>query len=320
MAAVVEVRDLKKHFSSKSGPPWKRVDTTVKAVDGVSFRVESNKVVGLVGESGCGKTTVGNLVVNLLNPTSGEILFREKSILTMDDEELKAVRKKMQIVFQDPFASLDPRMTLNQVITEPFEIHELYSKKERFERAGELLTLVGLDPEYGSRYPHELSGGQRQRVAIARALTLDSEVIVADEPTSALDVSVKAQIINLLEELKERIGLSMIFISHDLSMVRHISDEIQVMYFGKIVESGPTSQIFAAPIHPYTRVLLEAIPVPNPRLRRRRKLTLQENSDAAEEALNPKFTLQPPEPGAQPELQEYEPGHLVRCFRRGTDA
>jgi ABC-type oligopeptide transport system ATPase subunit len=211
-------------------------------------------------------------------------------------------------------------MTLNQIITEPFEIHELYSKKERIERAGELLTLVGLDPQYGSRYPHELSGGQRQRVAIARALTLDSEVIVADEPTSALDVSVKAQIINLLEELKERIGLSMIFISHDLSMVRHISDEIQVMYFGKIVESGPTDEIFDAPVHPYTRVLLEAIPVPNPRLRRRRKLTLQENRDAAEEMLNPTFTMQPPEPSAQPELQEYRPGHLVRCFRRGADA
>ncbi len=314
MAPVIEVQDLRKHFSSKSGPPWKRVETTVKAVDGVSFTVENNQVVGLVGESGCGKTTVGNLVVNLLEPTGGEVRFRGRDILTMDQEELKQVRKKMQIVFQDPFASLDPRLTLNEVITEPFEIHDLYTNKERIERAGELLTMVGLDSEYGSRYPHELSGGQRQRVAIARALTLDSEVIVADEPTSALDVSVKAQIINLLEELKERIGLSMIFISHDLSMVRHISDHIQVMYFGKIVESGPTEDIFNAPVHPYTRVLLEAIPVPNPRMRRRRKLTLQENRHTSEEMLNPKLTLVPPEPGAEAELREYAPGHMVRCF------
>ena len=314
---IVRVKDLKKHFISKSGPPWKRSVSQVKAVDGVSFSLSEHQVIGLVGESGCGKTTVGNLVVNLLKPTAGTVLFRGQDINRVDEESLKAVRRKMQIVFQDPFASLDPRMTLQQIVIEPYEIHGLYEKAERRDRADHLLSIVGLDPSYGTRYPHELSGGQRQRVAIARSLALDSEVLVADEPTSALDVSVKAQIINLLEELQERIGLSMIFISHDLSMVRHISDHIEVMYYGKIVESGDTDIIFENPIHPYTRVLLEAIPVPNPRMRRRRKLSLEEQRSEGGHRLGDEFVLESPDPEAEAELYRVEADHRVRCYRRG---
>ena len=250
MIPVIEVRRLEKRFVSVGGPPWRRRRRVVKAVDDVSFSLVQDRVVGLVGESGCGKTTVGNLIVNLLPPTSGQVLFRGTSIHGMSKAELLDFRRRTQIVFQDPYASLDPRMTLDQIITEGYDIHGMYSRTERLDRAEELMKLVGLDLSYASRYPHELSGGQRQRVAIARALSLDPQVLIADEPTSALDVSVKAQIINLLEELRERIGLSMVFISHDLSMVRHISDEIVVMYLGRIVESAPTDELFESPLHP----------------------------------------------------------------------
>jgi len=314
MTPVIEVRHLKKHFVTSGGPPWRRHLRVVKAVDDVSLSLGQDRVVGLVGESGCGKTTVGNLIVNLLPPTSGEILFGGTSIHAMSREQLLDFRRRTQMVFQDPYASLDPRMTLYEIITEGYDIHDMYSQAERLVHAERLLELVGLDDSYGIRYPHELSGGQRQRVAIARALSLDPGVLIADEPTSALDVSVKAQIINLLEELRERIGLSMVFISHDLSMVRHISDEIIVMYLGKIVETAPTDELFESPLHPYTRVLLEAIPVPNPRHRRRRKLTLEEHEKAALELLGSSYRLTPGFDGHESTLEQVSPGRFVRCY------
>ena len=233
-APVLEVKNLKKHFQSRSGPPWKRSFHSVRAVDGIDFSILENDVVGMVGESGCGKSTTAALLMRILDVSDGSIIYRGADITESDDESLRRVRRRMQMVFQDPFASLDPMMTLNEIITEPFDIFGLFSKSERLERAADLLTKVGLSPEYGNRYPHELSGGQRQRVAVARALAPEPEVIIADEPTSALDVSVKAQIINLLEEIQEREGLSILFISHDLSVVHHISDSILVMYLGKV--------------------------------------------------------------------------------------
>ncbi len=312
---VVEVRRLSKHFARTGGPPWKRRRRVVRAVDDVSFRLHADRV-GLVGESGCGKSTVANLMVKLMAPTHGAVRFHGADVHRMGRREELDFRRRAQIVFQDPYASLDPRMTLSQIVTEGFDIHGLHAPAERLDRGGELLELVGLDASLGRRYPHELSGGQRQRVAIARALSLDPELVIADEPTSALDVSVKAQIVNLLEELKERRRLSVLFISHDLSVVRHISDEIVVMYLGRIVESAPTDDLFAEPIHPYTRVLLEAIPVPDPRRRRRRSMSLEDHRRAADEGLAPDFAAAPAAPDQESVLAEVRPGHRVRCYRR----
>jgi ABC-type oligopeptide transport system ATPase subunit len=316
MKELLQVCDIKKHYSSTRGPFWKRTSHTVKAVDGISFTLAENEVMGLVGESGCGKTTTGMMLIGLEKPTDGEILIGGKNLYSMDERELKATRRNMQIVFQDPFASLDPMWNLGQIIMEPFVIHNMYDTSERTERAASLLEVVGLDGSYLTRYPHELSGGQRQRVAIARTLALEPSFIIADEPTSALDVSVKAQIINLLDELQERIGLSMIFISHDLSVVYHICDSIQVMYFGKIVESGPTETIFSRPIHPYTRVLLESIPIANPRKRRDHKLSYEDQLKISQEMIGSDygFISKPGAPEAG--LHEIEPNHMVRCIRR----
>ncbi len=313
--AMLEVRDLTKHFRSTGGPPWRRREHVVRAVDGVSFDVGEQEVVGLVGESGCGKSTTGSLLMRLHEPTSGTISFRGDRIDSLPPAELKALRKNIQIVFQDPYASLDPMMTLDQIITEPFDIHSLYSTRERQERVDHLLEVVGLDRGYANRYPHELSGGQRQRVAIARALALEPSFLVADEPTSALDVSVKAQIINLLEEVQQRIGLSILFISHDLSVVRHISSRLIVMYYGKVVETGPTDEIFTRPLHPYTRVLLESIPIPNPRKRRTRRLSMETHMAEASAELGEKFRLDIGD-DPQAELVEVAPSHLVRCRKR----
>ena len=314
MSDVLQVRDLKKHFVTRSRRLWRQHERYVRAVDGISFSLGENEVIGLVGESGCGKTTAGTLIMRLLEPTDGSIVFKGTDITRLGPEELKPVRREMQIVFQDPFASLDPMMSLYQIITEPFDIHDLYAQSERIDRANHLLDIVGLDASYGTRYPHELSGGQRQRVAIARALALEPSLLIADEPTSALDVSVKAQIINLLEEVQDRIGLSILFISHDLSIVRHISDRIVVMYFGRIVETGTADEIFETPAHPYTRVLLESIPIPDPRKRRRRKLSLEDHRAAAQEFLGEGFTFTPPDSGVEPVLREISPGHLVSCY------
>lgn len=326
MNEVLTVRNLKKHYKSVKGPLWNRQRHTVKAVDGISFSLEENQVMGIVGESGCGKTTTGMMLIGLETPTEGEVNYQGENLYGMEEGALKTLRRNMQIIFQDPFASLDPMWNLGQIITEPFVIHQLYSPSERLDRTAELLKIVGLDGDYIIRYPHELSGGQRQRVAIARALALEPSFIIADEPTSALDVSVKAQIINLLEELQEEKGLSMIFISHDLSVVHHICNRIQVMYYGKIVESGPTEAIFANPIHPYTRVLLESIPVADPARRRERKLSQEDHLDISRELLGSDFTLDPPQDGSgdssiagleiDPKLEEVERDHLVRVYRR----
>lgn len=316
MNSIVEVKDLKKHFVSRQGPAWKRSERVVKAVDGISFSVGERQTMGLVGESGCGKTTTGMMLVGLEPSTSGSVSIRGEEITSIDEVKFKTIRKKMQMVFQDPYASLDPMWNLSQIICEPFVIHDLYSAAERQERVAHLLTQVGLDGSYSTRYPHELSGGQRQRVAIARALALDPEFIVADEPTSALDVSVKAQIINLLEELQEKNGLSMIFISHDLSVVYHICDYIQVMYYGKIVESGPTELLFSNPVHPYTRVLLESIPIADPKKRRSELLGYQEHKRISESILDSNYSIDPVEEGEEPLLHEIEPEHFVRCHRR----
>lgn len=324
MSAIIEVRGLTKHFTATSGPPWKRKTRTVRAVDGIDFAIDEGEVVGLVGESGCGKSTVATLLMRIYAPTAGTIAYRGEDITESNEEVLRKVRRRMQMVFQDPFASLDPMMTLNEIITEPFEIFGLFSKDERLARSSELLTQVGLSPEYGNRYPHELSGGQRQRVAVARSLASEPHVIIADEPTSALDVSVKAQIINLLEEIQKQSTLSMLFISHDLSVVRHISSRVLVMYLGKIVEHTSTRELFRRPLHPYTRVLLDAIPIPDPSKKRRRR-TLAQGEAVLENLDGCRFysrCIRRTDQcrATEPPLEEVEPGRWVACFHPGEEA
>lgn len=268
-ANLLEVRDLKKHFPIRRGV-FARVHEWVKAVDGVSFTLGSSRTLGLVGESGCGKTTVGRTVLRLQRATAGQVLFEGKSVFDLPRTELRSLRRRMQIIFQDPYGSLNPRMTVGATVGEPLWIHGLVRGTELRDRVADLLKQVGLSPDASDRYPHEFSGGQRQRVGIARALALKPAFIVCDEPTSALDVSVRAQVINLLRQLQADYGLSYLMISHDLGVVRHISHEVAVMYLGRIVEQAPTEELYQSPKHPYTRVLLSAIPVPDPRKRHAR--------------------------------------------------
>ncbi len=261
---LLQINDLTKHFPVSSGGWLRRPTAWVKAVDGVSLTVQKSKTFGLVGESGCGKTTLGRCVLRLIDPTSGQIQFEETDIVACSAKDMRRLRQKMQIIFQDPYSSLDPRHTIARIIGEPIKVHRLLNKKQRLERLEELMSVVGLRPEHLHRFPHEFSGGQRQRVCIARALALNPELIIADEPVSALDVSIQAQILNLLVDLQEQFGLTYVFISHDLSVVRHIADRVAVMYLGRIVESAPTRELFNSPRHPYTRALLSAVPVANP--------------------------------------------------------
>ncbi|MCI0336705.1 MAG: ATP-binding cassette domain-containing protein [Acidobacteria bacterium] len=254
---LVEIKDLKKYFPASH----KKI---VQAVDGVTFSIERGETLGLVGESGCGKTTVGRCILRLIEPTGGEVRFDGRDLVKLGRGELRELRRRMQIIFQDPYSSLNPRMTVGAIIGEPLEIHGVAGKKERRERVAELLRVVGLDPDYADRYPHQFSGGQRQRIGIARALALNPDFIVADEPVSALDVSVQAQVVNLLQDLQERFGLTYFFISHGLAVVKHISTRVGVMYLGKLVELAPAEEIYARPLHPYTQALLEAIPIPDP--------------------------------------------------------
>jgi peptide/nickel transport system ATP-binding protein/oligopeptide transport system ATP-binding protein len=244
----------------------------VNAVDGVSFVVEAGKTLAVVGESGCGKSTVSRLVLRLIEPDTGSLRFEGRDLLAMDVEQLRGFRREAQIIFQDPYASLNPRMTVNQILSEPLALHDLVPKARRRARVEELLQLVGLEPRHARRYPHEFSGGQRQRIAIARALAVEPKLIICDEPVSALDVSIRSQILNLLRDLQNRLGLAYIFVSHDLAVVKHIADRVAVMNFGRIVETADAEALFAAPRHPYSRALLSAIPVPNPRAKRSRIL------------------------------------------------
>ncbi len=265
---VLEVRDLVKHFPITRGILFRKKIGEVKAVDGVSFTLRRGETLGVVGESGCGKSTLARLLVGLEQPTSGTILVRGENISQLRGAALSRARRNIQMVFQDPYTSLNPRMTVGDIVGEPFAIHpDVVPRNKRREAVQELLELVGLNPDHINRYPHQFSGGQRQRIGIARALALRPEIIICDEPVSALDVSIQAQVVNLLEELQDELGLSYIFIAHDLSVVRHISDRVAVMYLGKIVETGNDVDIYDHPTHPYTQALLSAVPVPDPTLR-----------------------------------------------------
>lgn len=269
---LVTVRNLKKHFPLHKKGWLSRARRVVHAVDGVSLDIKPGEVLGLVGESGCGKSTLGRLILRLLKPTSGQILFQGEDILLADHRRMRELRREMQIIFQDPYASLNPRMTVGAILEEPFIIHRLGKRNERQKNVIELLMKVGLDQDAVHRYPHEFSGGQRQRIGVARALTLNPRFIVADEPVSSLDVSIQAQIINLLEDLQEEYQLSLLFIAHDLNIVRHISDRVAVMYLGRIVEMASVDVLYTQPLHPYTEALLAAIPVPDPKTKRSRIL------------------------------------------------
>jgi peptide/nickel transport system ATP-binding protein/oligopeptide transport system ATP-binding protein len=265
---LLEVRNLVKHFPIRSNSLLRRSVGEVQAVSGVSFELRPAQTLGLVGESGSGKSTVGRCVLRLHEPTSGEVRYEGRDMLTMSHREMRRLRAEVQVVFQDPYASLDPRMTVTGIVGEGLRIHGRYTSREQ---VSDLLTLVGLDPSHGSRYPHEFSGGQRQRIGIARALALEPKLLVLDEPVSALDVSIQAGVVNLLERLQDQLGLAYLFIAHDLSVVRHTSDVVAVMYLGKIVETGTRTQIYESPAHPYTQALLSAVPIPDPRKERERR-------------------------------------------------
>jgi peptide/nickel transport system ATP-binding protein/oligopeptide transport system ATP-binding protein len=282
VTALLEVEGLVKHFVAERSV-FGRPTAHVQAVDGVSFTVEAGKTLALVGESGCGKSTVSRLVLRLIEPDAGIVRFEGRDLGQLNASQLRAFRRDAQIIFQDPYASLNPRMTVSQILTEPLALHDLVPSPRRRERVEELLRLVGLEPRFARRYPHEFSGGQRQRIAIARALAVEPKLIVCDEPVSALDVSIRSQILNLLRDLQDRLGLAYIFVSHDLAVVKHIADRIAVMNLGAIVETADTQALFATPRHPYSRALLSAIPVPKPQARRSR-MVLQGEMPSA---LNP---------------------------------
>ena len=268
---LLDVRGLKMYFPLKRGIIFQQTVGHVHAVDDISFSIERGQTLGLVGESGSGKTTIGRTIIRLYKPTSGQILFDNQDLAQMEGEPLWQMRRRVQMVFQDPFASLNPRFTVGSLIAEPMHIYHLGTSQEIHDRAVELLRVVGLRPEYFDRYPHEFSGGQRQRIAVARALAINPEFVIADEPVSALDVSVRAQVLNLLQRLQHQFDLTYLFISHDLSVVRHVADRIAVMYLGKIVELADRDELYAAPKHPYTKALLSAIPIPDPQIEKKRQ-------------------------------------------------
>jgi oligopeptide transport system ATP-binding protein len=316
---LVEVAGLTKHYPVEAGFLFSREVATVRAVDGVSFDIESGETLGLVGESGCGKSTTGRLLLRLIEPTAGQVRFAGKEVTTLGRDELRALRREAQIIFQDPYGALDPRMNVEEIVAEPLVIHGAKKGRETRARVAELLGLVGLTAAHAARYPHEFSGGQRQRIGIARALALNPRFLVCDEPVSALDVSIQAQIVNLLQDLQERLGLTYLFIAHDLAVVRHISTRVAVMYLGKIVELAPKRELYAAPLHPYTQALLASVPVARPSARRKRAAPLKGDIPSA---LAPppgcRFHTRCPlaEPvcrAIEPPLEELRPGHRVAC-------
>lgn len=311
---LISVRGLVKHF------PVEGSDDVVRAVDGISFEIFAGETLGLVGESGCGKSTVGRCLLRLLEPTAGQVYFEGRDVLALDKKDLREIRREMQIIFQDPYASLNPRMKIGDIVGEPLVIHKQGTKRERRDRVAGLLRRVGLDPDYMNRYAHEFSGGQRQRIGVARTLALNPKLIVADEPVSALDVSVQAQVVNLLQELQEEFKLTYLFISHGLAVVEHISTRVAVMYLGRIVEIADAGELYAQPLHPYTQALLSAIPIPDP-LEKRKRIILEGDVPTP---INPpsgcRFRTRCPiaiEECAHidPELREVSPGHQVACIR-----
>ena len=311
---LVQVRNLVKHF------PVEGSEDVVRAVDGISFDIFAGETLGLVGESGCGKSTVGRCLLRLYEPTSGEIFFDNQNITNIPNREMQRLRREMQIIFQDPYASLNPRLNILSTVSEPLKIHGIGNKTEQRDRVAELLGKVGLDPNYMRRYPHEFSGGQRQRIGIARALALNPKLIIADEPVSALDVSVQAQVVNLLQDLQSEFGLTYLFISHGLAVVEHISNRVAVMYLGKIVEIADAQELYENPLMPYTKALLSAIPIPDPKQKRER-IVLQGDVPTP---INPpsgcRFRTRCPwaiEECAQvvPELREIKPDHFAACIR-----
>lgn len=319
---LLDVRDLKMHFPITRGIIFQRQVGAIKAVDGIDFTMYKGETLGLVGESGCGKSTTGRAILQLYRPTHGEVFFEGVDITKSKGEDLRKMRRRMQMIFQDPYASLNPRMTVGSIIGEPLEVHNIGSnKKERQERVQELLKTVGLNPYFVNRYPHEFSGGQRQRIGVARALAVNPAFIVCDEPISALDVSIQAQIINLLEDLQDELGLTYLFIAHDLSVVRHISDRIAVMYLGKIVELADRDELYENPMHPYTQALLSAVPIPDPAIETQRKRIILEG-DVPSPANPPKgcnFSTRCPRvmdicKTEDPPFKEYKPNHFAACY------
>jgi len=319
---LIDVKDVKIYFSVTAGFLIQRKIAENKAVDGISFQVKKGETLGLVGESGCGKSTTGRAILQLYRPTAGEILFDGKDLVKMRGNDLRLMRRKMQMIFQDPYASLNPRMSVRDIIGEPLVIHKMGSNNERRDRVLELMRIVGLNPYYATRFPHEFSGGQRQRIGIARALAVSPDFIVADEPVSALDVSIQAQIINLMEELQEQFGLTYLFIAHDLAVVRHISDRVVVMYLGKLMEQADSREIYENPLHPYTKALLSAVPIPDPQLERKRERIIL-TGDVPSSLRPPRgcvFHTRCPIAIEEcrveiPAWREAEPGHWVACHR-----
>jgi oligopeptide transport system ATP-binding protein len=316
---LLEVENLKKHFHIPGGIG--RPAGTVRAIDGVSFSIRRGETVGLVGESGCGKTTTGRCVLLLERPTSGTIRFDGVELTTLSQRQLRSVRRRVQVIFQDPYSSLNPRMTIGQIIAEPLKVHGIVRERAKREfRVRELLEQVGLLPQHAARYPHQLSGGQRQRVGIARALAMEPSLIICDEPVSALDVSIQAQIVNLLEDLQKRLGLTYLFIAHDLSVVRHISDRVVVMYLGKVVEVADRQALYEEPLHPYTQALLSAVPIPDPALEATRNRTVLRGEVPSPLKPPAGCVFHPRCPKAIercaaeiPPLRELKPGHWAAC-------
>jgi oligopeptide transport system ATP-binding protein len=317
---LLQVEDLKMHFPIYRGV-FRRQVGAVRAVDGVSFDVKRGETLGLVGESGCGKSTTGRTILQLYKPTAGKVTFDGTDLITLKGEQMRQMRRKMQMIFQDPYASLNPRMTVAQLVGEPLMVHNVATGAEINQRVEHLLEIVNLNPAFASRYPHEFSGGQRQRIGVARALALQPSFIICDEPISALDVSIQAQVVNLLEELQQQFNLTYLFIAHDLSMVRHISDRVAVMYLGVIVELASRDELYAKPLHPYTQALLSAVPIPDPIADAKRKRTILQG-DVPSPANPPsgcRFRTRCPIAEAvcaetRPEFREIRPGHFVACF------